>query len=242
MPEKLQLINLQNQKKMKNNYHNKSQPKFEEIKDCIGSVSLYNEDSFVCEYDGCVYKVNNYFVTQIPDLYYYKSNRFEVKFSHLKLPITASVIERGDDGTGITIFELPRNKCKSLAPLSVETESEVKWGDNVYLPYHFHTDNIQKLSPLIVCPCDGSLFINGLVGGGHYGLPLLNSARKIIGIIDHACDLSQKDVADIQYAWEPVDDPIQKKKRLTEISSRNIYLATAVALCDVPCKYEHSNC
>lgn len=202
----------------------------------LGYVTISNDDGFSIEYEGCVYKENKYFVTLIPDLYYDKATRFEVKFEHLKLPITAIVNKRSNSGTGITVLELPLDECKSLYPLNIESENEVKWGDDVYLP-HYHSENGVQVISLKVCPVDGNLFLNKDIAS-FYGSPILNSRGKLLGLTSMGSELSDKEISELNYLWDKVDDPIQQKQYAQEISMKSMYLPCATTLNGVKCKYQ----
>ena len=223
---------------MKQNYNGVSLKESKKLNTSLGRVTISNDDGFTLDYAGCVYKEKKYFATLIPDIFYDKTTHFEVTVGHLKRPIPATVVYRSRYGSGITVLELPGDKCKSLNPLYVETENEVKLGDDIYLPNPYYTDGIVRFTPLKVCPFEGFLFINSTLGGGFFGSPILNSRGKLIGMISLIGELPEKEMLELESLWNPLHDTVRRSQAINKISDNWPSLPIAYAFDMVPCEYE----
>jgi hypothetical protein len=124
--------------------------------------------------------------------------------------------------------------CETLSPLDGETLIEVKAKDNVYLPLVLFGGQINGFESLKIITVHDCYYISGGFDVRELGLPLLNSAGNIIGIVTRESQLSEKDQVVLDFLINYGDDVIQPTYRCEKLNLLLPYMAMASPLVPLP--------
>jgi hypothetical protein len=220
---------------MKNvKFNGKSVIKTKDMKHSFGCVNLYKgNESICCSYKGCVYQNNNSFLTLIQDFAIKESDQFEIEFKHLKSPIKATILEH-DEFTGITVFEMDNALCETLSPLDGKSSPGIKAKDTVYLPIVDFGRQITGFIPLKIVSIDDCYYVSGGFDERQLGLPLLNSAGNIIGVVTRESKLSEEDQVVLDLLINYGDEAFQPTYKHKKLNSLRKYMAIVSPLVPLP--------
>lgn len=212
----------------------KSIIKTKEMKHSFGCVNLYKDNKEFCSYKGCVYQNKNSFITLIQDFALEEdADRYEIEFKHLKVRLLATIFER-DENTGVTVFKMESDLCETLSPLVGESLLEAIANDNVYLPLVQFGGEIKGFMPIKIVTVDGCYYVPGGFDVRELGLPLLNSAGNIIGVVTRESNLSEKHQEVLDLLINYGDDVIQPAYRYEKLTLLQHYMAIASPLVPLP--------